>query len=60
LLHEDAVARRGLLFSSSSRAAGRSGIAGGENSLALKHSPLRSTATPYGSTILPLNKHQEE
>jgi hypothetical protein len=31
-------------------AAGRSGIAYGENSLSLKHSPLRSTATSCGPT----------
>jgi hypothetical protein len=36
-------------------AAGRSGIACGENSRALKHSPLRSTATSCGSITLPLN-----
>jgi hypothetical protein len=39
----------------SALAAGRGGIAYGENSLALKHSPLRSPATSCGPIILPLN-----
>jgi hypothetical protein len=39
-------------------AAGRSGIAYGENSLSLKHSPLRGAATSCGPTILPLNNYK--